>query len=174
MNTQMTEPENLPPPVYQLMSSNAEALEAQERVIAATQRELRIFDMNARTLHDRGFGSPARIEVLRTMLLSTRGHKMRIALHDVKGIESELPRLMDLLARFSGQILIHRTFGAAAEARDPMIIADEDHFWRKLNIDQPRSVLTMYNAVDTRPFIDRFEEIWEKSELAVSGSTLGL
>lgn len=165
---------NPPAPVYRLMASNAEAVAAQESVIVAAQRELRVFDINPRTLHDRGFGNPARIEVLRKLLLASRGHRMRIALHDATAIEGELPRLMDLLTRFSGQIQIHRTLGQAAEARDPMIIADDEHFWRRLHIDQPRSVLTLNNAPDTRPFLERFEEIWEKSELAVSGSTLGL
>ena len=166
--------EDMPAPVYKLMETNAEAVEAQELVVNAAQRELRIFDVNARTLSDRGFGSPARIEMLRTLLLAARGHRMRIALHDVTAIENQLPRLLDLLTRFSGQIQIHRTLGQAAEARDPMIIADDEHFWRKLHIDQPRSVLTLHNSADTRPFLERFEEIWEKSELAVSGSTLGL
>ncbi len=161
-------------PVYRLMDTNADALVAIDQVIGAARRELRIFDASPRTLHDRGFGSPAMIEKLRRLLLGSRGHSLRIALHETQGIEAELPRLIDLLTRFSGQIQIHRTIGQAAEARDPMIVADDAHFWRKLHVDQPRSVITLNNAADTRPFLERFEEIWEKTELAVSGSTLGL
>ena len=163
-----------PAKIYRLMESNADALGAIEQVVNAAQRELRVFDATARTLHDRGFGGPSRIETLRTLLLANRGHRLRIVLHDIKAIENELPRLVDLLTRFSGQIQIHRTLGQATEARDPMIIADDCHFWRKLHIDQPRSVITLHDAADTRPLLERFEEIWEKSELAVSGSTLGL
>ncbi len=161
-------------PVYRLMDTNADALVAIEQVIGLAERELRVFDATPKTLHDRGFGSPTRIEILRKLLLANRGHRLRIALHDTQGIEAELPRLIDLLTRFSGQIQIHRTIGQAAEARDPMIVADDAHFWRKLHIDQRRSVLTLHNAADTRPFLERFEEIWEKSELAISGSTIGL
>ena len=99
---------------------------------------------------------------------------MRIVLHDTRGIENELPRLINLLTQFSGQIQVHRTIQQAAEARDPMVIADDAHFWRKPHIEHPRSVLTQNSPADTRPFIERYEQIWEKSELAVSGSTLGL
>ena len=163
-----------PTHVYRLMETNSEALSAIETVVDAAQRELRIFDASPRNLRDRGFGSAKRIETLRKMLLANRGHRVRIALHETNSIESELPRLVELLSRFSGQIQIHRTLGQAVEARDPMIISDDAVFWRKPHIDQPRSVLTLHSAIDTRPFIDRFEEIWDQSELAVSGSTVGL
>jgi hypothetical protein len=165
---------NPPEKVYRLLDGNVEAAAAIEQVVAAAKRELRVFDANPRSLHDLGFGSPARIEVLRHMLLGNRGHVLRIVLHDIAGIESELPRLINLLGQFSGQVQVHRTLERAAEARDPMIIADDAHFWRRPHMDHPRSVLTLSDAPETRPFLDRFEEIWEKSELAVSGTTLGL
>lgn len=163
-----------PAKLYRLMESNADSACAIEQVVNVAVRELRVFDATARTLRDRGFGNPARIEVLRTLLLANREHRLRIALHDVKAIENELPRLLDLLTRFSGQIQLNRTVDQATEARDSMIIADDSHFWRKLHIDHPRSVITINDAGGTRPFLERFEEIWEKSEPAVSGSTLGL
>jgi len=163
-----------PEKVYRLLDGSAAAATAIEQVVTAATRELRVFDASPRSLHERGFGSPGRIETLRHLLLANRGHTVHIVLHDVTGIESELPRLVNLLGQFSGQVHIHRTLDRATEARDPMVIADDAHFWRRPHIDHPRSVLTLYDAPETRPFIERFEEIWEKSELAVSGSTLGL
>ena len=163
-----------PEKLYRLMTSHADAREAIDAVVGEARRELRVFDASARTLRDRDFARPARIEVLRKMLLANRGHRLRIVLHDVKGIEIELPRVVELLRSFAGQFEIHRTVGQAMEARDPMVIADSGHFWRQLHIDQPRSVLTLHDDIGTRPFIDRFEEIWDMSELAVSGNTLGL
>ena len=170
MNTESPSPEK----IYRLMTNNADAREAIEAVVGTAQRELRIFDASPRTLREREFGRPARVEILHNLLLANRGHRLRVVLHDVKSIEIELPRLIELLTRFAGQFEIHRTVGQATEARDPMVIADSGHFWRQLHIDQPRSVLTLHDEVGARPFIDRFEEIWEMSELAVSGSTLGL
>ena len=167
-------PSSGPETVYRLMETRSEAHAAIAEVVALAQREIRIFDVDPAMLKEREFGQPVRIEMLRTFLLASRDHQLRIALHDTRGIESALPRLVALLTQFSGQIHIHRTLGQAAEARDPMIIADEAHFWRKLHIDHPRSVLTLHNATDARPFVERFEEIWEQSELAVTGSSLGL
>lgn len=163
-----------PEKIYRLMVNNADSAGAIEKVVNAARRELRVFDATARTLRDRGFGSPSRIELIRALLAANRGHRLRIVLLDVKAIEVELPRLLYLLRPFSGQIEVHRTVDQATEARDPMIIADDSHYWRKPHVDQPRSVITMHDAVGTRPFLERFEEIWEKSESAASGTTLGL
>lgn len=170
----MTDATAEPGRVYRLMESSTEANDAIEAVVATARRELRIFDASPRTLRMRGFGSPARVEVLRKLLLTNRTHQVRIALHDTRGIETELPRLVNLLANFSGQLQIHRTVDEAAEVHDVLIIADDSDYWRKPHIDHPRSIVTLHSQADTKPFLDRFEEIWEKSEPAVSGSTAGL
>lgn len=174
MNDASPPSEEAPLKVYRLMESNGDATVAIEQVINAAQRELRVFDVSPRTLRDRGFGGPPRIETLRTLLLADRVHCLRVVLHESQAIEAELPRLMDLLTRFSGQIRIHRTIDQATHARDAMIIGDDRHFWRRLDVDQRRSVVTLHDAAATRPFIERFDEIWDKSELAVSGRMLGL
>ena len=174
MNSEPVTSGDPPARIYRIMETNADATDAIEQVVSAAQRELRIFDATPRTLRSRGFGGPSRIDTVRTLLLANRGHRLRVVLHDIAAIENELPRLVDLLTRFSGQIQIHRTIDQATEARDPMIIADECFFWRKIHVDQARSVITLHGAADTRPLIERFEEIWEKSELAVSGCALGL
>ena len=164
----------LPEKIYRLMEGNADALAAIDSVVDAATRELRVFDASARSLRDRGFANPARIEVLRNLLSADRAHRLRVILHDTRAIETELPRLLDLLTRFSGQIQIHRTVGQAVDARDPMVIADKSHFWRRLHIDHPRSVVNLNDDAASLPIIDRYEQIWEQSELAVSGGTVGL
>lgn len=167
-------PSPAPEKIYRLMETRSEARAAIAEVVSQARREIRIFDVDPEILKDREFGQTPRIDALRKFLLASRDHRLRIVLHDTRGIESELPRLVALLTQFSGQIQINRTLGQAAEARDSMIIADEAHFWRKLHVDHPRSVLTLHSATDARPFLERFEEIWDQSELAVTGSNLGL
>ena len=196
----MDEPNSPPEPPeksYRLMESRSEARIAIGEVLDLACREIRVFDADPATLKDYEIGQSARIELFRRFLLASRDHRLRIALHDTRGIESALllasrdhslrialhdtrgieialPRLIALLTQFSGQVQIHRTVGQAAEARDAMVIVDDAHYWRKLHVDHPRSVLTLHSAGDTRPFLERFEEIWEQSELAVTGSNLGL
>lgn len=160
--------------IYRLMDSTADALDAIDTVVHAAQHELRIFDVSPHALRNRDFGNPARIETLKQLLLANRNHHIRIALHDTAGIESELARLVALKSLFSGQISIHRTINAARDAKDVMLIADDAHYWRKPYFEHPRSVLTLHDLTATQPFIDRFEQIWENTEVAVTGSTVGL
>jgi hypothetical protein len=167
---------NTKPPeaIYRLMDSKTEALDTIDAVIRAAQHEIRIFDVSPHTLRSRDFGNPARIEMLKQLLLANHGNQIRIALHDTAGIEAELARLVALKKLFSSQIAIHRTIDAAREAKDVMIIADNAHFWRKPYFEHPRSVLTMHDLTATQPLLDRYEQIWENTEVAVTGSTVGL
>ncbi len=160
--------------IYKLLEGRTEASAAIDAVINSSGAEIAIFDVNVRALAERGYASPDRHDALRRLLLSARQHRVRMALHDLQGFESILPRLHQLLTQFSGQMLVHRTVGIAREAADPLLIGDDCHFWHKLHIDHPRSVLTLNDAPDCGPWRERFEEIWESSELAISGTTLGL
>jgi hypothetical protein len=177
----MTTLENSPDPlpqqpdiVYRIMESNGDALTSIESVVASATREIRIFDSLPSTLRDRDFGRPNRIEALKTLLLKNRASRIRIALHEVTAMESELPRLLLLMQLHSTQVQIHRTVGQAREAHDVMLIADDAHSWRKPYFEHPRSVLTLNDPAATKPFIDRFEEIWDSTELVSVGGATGL
>lgn len=177
----MTTLENSPNPqpeqpeiVYRIMESNSDALIAIESVVAIATGEIRIFDTRPSTLRERDFGRPNRIEALKTLLLKNRASRVRIALHEVTAMESELPRLLLLMQLHSTQVQIHRTVGQAREAHDVMLIADDAHSWRKPYFEHPRSVLTLHDPVAAKPFIDRFEEIWDSTELVSVGGATGL
>ena len=163
-----------PDVIYRIMESNGEALAAIESVVASATREIRIFDTRPSTLRERDFGRPNRIEALKTLLLKNRASRIRIALHDVTAMESELPRLLMLMQLHATQVQIHRTVGQAREAHDVMLIADEAHSWRKPYFEHPRSVLTLNDPAATKPFIDRFEEVWDSTELVSVGGAAGL
>lgn len=163
-----------PEPVYRLMESNTEALEAIESMFAMAQHEILIFDGSPQLLRSRDFARPQRIDMLKAMLLANRSNRIRIALHETTGIESELARLVALKGLFSTQLFIQRTVGQAREAKDVMIIADQAHFWRKPYFEHPRSVLTLYQPENAKPFVDRFEQIWESTEFAAIGGAVGL
>ena len=160
--------------VYRLMDNKADAIAAVAEVIACATFEICIFDTTPAAMRDREFGRPARIDQLRQLLVANRQNRLRIVLQDTLAIESELPRLVSLQLLLPSQINIHRTTGAAREARDVMIIADDAHFWRKPQFDHPRSILTLREPIAAQAFIDRFAEIWENSEPAVSGGVAGL
>ncbi|MEI6737200.1 MAG: hypothetical protein WCL29_01830 [Pseudomonadota bacterium] len=169
----------MPPParIYRLMDSQAEAKVSIGEVIAHAKYELMIFDQSPTTLREREFGRPQNIDLMRALLLGSRknrARRIRIALHEIQGIESEMPRLISLLGQFSDLLSIHRTTGAARIVQDVLLIADEDAIWRKPVATHPRSIVTLHDANETKPYIDRFEEIWLLSENAVSDRGAGL
>jgi hypothetical protein len=158
-------------PEYRQIFGSAESLAAIDRVIAAAERTLRVFDIS---LSNRGFNSPARTAQLRDFLVRGRSHRLLIALHDTELLERECPRLLVLLRQFPMSIEIHRTIAQARNATDPCVIADDHSVWHQLHFEQPRAVVALRSPTDALPISQRFDEIWELSEPAVSATTLGL
>ena len=160
-----------PEPSYRHLSGIAESLAASDEVIAVAERTIRIFDVS---LSGRGFNSPARAEKLRQLLVRSRSHRILIALHDTSLLERENPRLLALLRQFPMSIEIHRTVGEATKARDPFVIADDHSVWHQLHVEQPRAIVALHSPADATPISQRFDEIWDLSEPAVSATTAGL
>ena len=156
---------------YRPVFGIAESLEAIGQVVDAAERTLRIFDVS---LSMRGFNTPARAERLREMLVAGRAHRILIALHETDPLHRENARLLMLLRQFPMSIEIHRTLGQARSASDPFVIADDHSVWHQAHYTQPRAIVALHSPPDVAPLLQRFEEIWELSEPAVSATTLGL
>ncbi|MFZ3322386.1 MAG: hypothetical protein WA190_08450 [Usitatibacter sp.] len=158
-------------PVYRPISGIAESLAAIDEVISVAQHTIRIFDI---TLANRGFNSPGRADKLREFLVRGRAHRLQIALHETDGLERDCPRLLTLLRQFPMSIEIHRTIAQARNAMDPFVLADDHSVWHQLHFEQPRAIVALHSPADTLPIAQRFDEIWDLSEPAVSATTLGL
>ena len=160
-----------PKPEYRAVSGVAESQAAIDEVIASAERTLRVFDIS---LANRGFNSPGRAEKLREFLVRGRSHRLLIALHEPEQLERDCPRLIMLLRQFPMSIEIHRTLAQARNAMDPFVVADDHSVWHQLHHEQPRAIVALHSAADALPIRERFDEIWELSEPAVSATTLGL
>ena len=156
---------------YRRITSLAESVAAIDEVIATAQKSICVFD---RTLSFRGFGSPERIEKLRQFLLAGRAHQLRIALHEPDQVVRNEARLVALLRQMPASVSIFRTTGQARDAADPFVVADDHSVWHQFQFDQPRAIVALHSPADATPILQRFEEIWELSEVAVTPSTLGL
>ena len=170
----MTDASNAPAapgPAYRLIASTAESQAAIDEVIAAARTTIRLFDFR---LGQRGFNGPKRVEALRTFIVAGRAHRLLIALHEPETLERECPRLLLLLRQFPMSIEIHRTLAQARDATDPFIVADDHSVWRQMHHEQPRAMVALRSPADAFPIAQRFDEIWELSERAVSATTLGL
>lgn len=158
-------------PVRAILSGQRDAQAAVDAVIDRARKSLRLFDLH---LRDRGYNSPARIERLRNFLLGDRARFIHIALHESESMVLDCPRLVTLAQQFPTSVRVHRTLGQAREAMDPLVIADEAHFWHHLHHQHPRSVLYLEDAAATAPLLERFEQIWELTEPRSPGSAVGL
>jgi hypothetical protein len=160
-----------PKATYRQIEGMAQSREAIDEVIGTAQKLLSIFDY---TLEQRGFGSVARIEKLRNFLLAGRAHRLQIALHEPELLERNEPRLLILLRQLPASIAIHRTIGQARNATDPFVVADDHSVWHLQHHDRQRAIVALHSPADAVPMRNRFEEIWELSEPAISATTTGL
>jgi hypothetical protein len=156
---------------YRPIFGTAESQAAIDEVIGVADKTLRVFDLS---LANRGFNSPTRADRLREFLVRGRAHRLHIALHETDGLERDCPRLLALLRQFPMSIEIHRTLGQARNATDPFVLADDHSVWHQQHVEQPRAIVALHSPPDAVPIMQRFEEIWELSEPAVSATTLGL
>jgi hypothetical protein len=164
-------PDKPPKPVYRPIFGTGDSLAAIAEVVASAERTLRVFDVS---LSNRGFNSPALAEKLREFLVAGRAHRLLIALHETDGLERECPRLLALLRQFPMSIEIHRTLAQARNANDPFVVADDHSVWHQKHYEQPRAIVALHSPPDALPIVQRFDEIWDLSEPAVSATTLGL
>jgi hypothetical protein len=167
----MEEEREAPEKSYRLLNGVAESLAAIDEVVAAAKSTLRIFDV---ALENRGFQTKARAEKLREFLVAGRSHRILIALHDTDPLERNCPRLVMLLRQFPMAIEIHRTLAQARDANDPFIVADDHSVWHQMHHTQPRAMVAINSPADAIPRLQRFDEIWDLSEPAVSATKLGL
>ena len=167
----MSELDAAPKPSYRPISGVTESLAAIDEVVASAQRTLRVFDVN---LTNRGYNSPGRTEKLRQFLVAGRTHRLYIALHETETLQRDCPRLLQLLRQFPMSIEIHRTLAQARNAMDPFVVADDHSVWHQLHYEQPRAIVALRSPSDAMPIQQRFDEIWDLSEPAVSATKLGL
>jgi len=144
--------------------------EAIDTLVPLAGRWLRIFDRSL----GRDYNSVERTDRLGAFLLADRRNRLLIVVHEPEGIRRECPRLVSLQRRFGHSVFIHRTQSLARKVSDPFCIADASHYARRFHADQPRGVLALNDFDGAAELVRRFEEIWEASQPAVSGTTLGL
>jgi hypothetical protein len=154
-----------------LLATKNEYLEGFNRLLGLVRRELRIFDPD---LSELNMNSTARIETLARFLRQDRNRVVYVALHDVAHVTQRCPRLISLMGSHTAGIRIFRTQGDAAKVQDCFVLADGDHLLRRPVTAQPRGVIVINDPKECQPMRERFDEIWESSEPAVSVNTTGL
>jgi hypothetical protein len=144
--------------------------QAIDRLIGMALGRIRIFDRGL----NRSYNAAARIEALRTFLLANSANRLAIVVHDADRIRTGCPRLVTLQRHFAHALSIHRTQSLARGVYDPFCVVDGSHYARRFHFDTLRGTLVLNDAEGSGELVQRFGEIWEASQPAVTGTTLGL
>ena len=144
---------------------------ALERALALAQSEVLVFD---RDLKDGGWNAPARIELLRALLLGHRNSRLQIVVHDTTQIERYHPRLTLLLRDFSHKFSILRTIEDGRNPSDAFVIIDGRHIVHRFHCDSLRGELGLNVRLKARQLRDRYDDILAFTEPGVNATQLGL
>lgn len=161
---------NLPNAEYRRFEGLGEYEALIDRLIPQTQRAIRVFD---RTL-SRSWNASHRYEALRQFLLANRANRLFIVVHDAEPIERECPRLLGLVRQFSAAVRIHATLNAAKHVYDPFVVFDSTHYVHRFHYRYLRAAHGANDLIGAQQLLDRYTEIWEASERAISAGTSGL
>lgn len=158
-------------PSYQLLTSEAEYRQACDTVLGRAERELLIFDRDLRRMQ---LEENSRLQLLSAFLAGNRLRRICIVLHDPEPLHRQLPRLMQVIVRFSHMIDVRQTPDNLRHLADAHLLADDAHGVRRFHIDQPRSALVVDNPDYVYPWWQRFMELWELSHPCLQINTTGL
>lgn len=154
-----------------VVATLAEQIAAIDELVALASLRIRVFDQD---LSQSGWNRAERVERLAAFLSGTRGRRLNIIVHDTAYLESACPRMLNLLRTYSHAMTIYRTGAEARLATDPLLIIDDEHYLHRFHFEQPRSAMGIYQAEQTQPLANRFEEIWATGEPGINATVLGL
>lgn len=141
-----------------------------DRVVALALGRVRIFDRRL----GRDYNEAARNDSLRYLLLNNPATRIRIVVHEAENIRTECPRLVTLQRQFAHAVAIHRTQSLARGVYDPFCVVDGSHYARRFHYNSGRGILAVNDPERASDLVQRFDEIWEASQPAVTGTVLGL
>lgn len=154
----------------QRLSGLKEYEAAIDRAIALALGRVRIFDRKL----GRDYNEGSRTDALRHLLLNNPATRISIVVHEAENIRTDCPRLVTLQRQFAHAIAIHRTQSLARGVYDPFCVIDGSHYARRFHYNSGRGVLAINDPETASDLVQRFDEIWEASQPAVTGTVLGL
>jgi len=160
-----------PTPRRETLRTISEQIAALDEMIGLAKHTIRVFDID---LSGTGWNSVERAAKIAAFLRARRSATLQIIVHDTRWIESSCPRLIGMLRHYGHAIAIYRTGPDASAVLDPMAIVDDRHLLHRFHIEQPDAELAIEQPRVTRPFVERFEEIWASGEPGLSATVLGL
>ncbi len=142
-----------------------------QQLIARATRSLVIFDRDLLALR---LETPVQIAALTHFLRTSPSSTLRIALHTADPLRLQHPRLLDLLRLFAHKFHVIEISSHLANLKDSIIVADDSSALIRFHHDHARSKYIDQDPESSRPYVKRFDDIWDEGGTPVTGTTIGL
>lgn len=140
-------------------------------ILENATNELLIFDQD---LSRGGFASLEKYELLRNFLTVNINSRLSMILQDTAYFRDHCPRLFNLLALYGHKMTVYETNDTAKHAKDCFILADGQHYIKRIHIDQARFKYALNDLESVEPLNSRFEELLEATQDVVAVTQTGL
>lgn len=140
-------------------------------VLASAQQELLIFDQD---LSHGNFTSLKKYTLLQEFLSTNITSRLSIILQDSAFFQEKCPRLFDLFTAYGHKMSVHVTNSSVKHAKDCFILADGQHYVKRIHIDQARFKYALNDKVGVEALNNRFKEFKEAIQDVVTIKPLGL
>lgn len=145
--------------------------EAIDIVLASAQNELLIFDQDMRC---GDFSSPKKYTFFEQFLSENINSRLTIVLHSATFFKEKCPRIYQLLDIYGHKMTVYETNETAKHATDCFILADGQHYIKRIHIDHARFKYALNDAPTVEQLNTRFSELLEATQTTISTTTLGL
>lgn len=168
-NTELTPNETIGP--NEILVGERLYSEAINIILANAHHELLIFDQD---LTHGDFTSIQKYELLREFLSKNINSQITIILQNTTFFQEKCPRLVSLLSVYGHKMTVYETNDSAKHAKDCFILADGQHYIKRIHIDQARFKYALDDPASVDVLNLRFNELLEATHNMVSITKLGL
>lgn len=142
---------------------------ALDEIVAKTQRTLDVFDQSL-ALQD--WGNKARCEALKIAMIERRV-RVRMLIVDGHIVNSELPRLLQLLKTLGHQISILEAAKGVFPGSN-FVVADQQHLLFRPNSVRSTGSLDFNNTYKSKTYSDTFKVMWQQGGRRIFPEAFGL
>ncbi len=154
-----------------LFETPAEFRDAFDTLLAATHRQLRVYDHDLSLLE---IDHAPRHAALRALCVAGGGRRIELLLDDISQVFRNHPRLMQLVRDFGHVLEIRQADPDAPRPEQAFALADRHGVLLRADKTAVHGTLHLDDARDAVLLHQDFEGMWQRAPASVSATTLGL
>jgi len=140
-------------------------------ILANAKSKILIFDQD---LSRGNFASLEKFNLLQKFLTENIASRLTIIVQDATFFQEKCPRLFNLLMIHGHKMSVHVTNASVKHVKECFILADGKHYVKRIHIDQARFKYALDDVQSVEVLNNRFQELQDAIEDAVTTKPLGL